>query len=194
MAASLALAGFTGGEGESDEAALPYVNAPEFMVPGEPRWYATAVTLCGYAQPVLGKTHVGRPVKLEGNPDHPATRGGTDPFLQAALLDLYDPDRSAAPLRDGRPVTWAEVERAGAPRFTAGRDRRAGLPPADRDRHVPDTGPADRGDAGALAGRALACVRAAGRGWPAPGGGACFRPAARPPAGAGGGRGGRGAG
>ncbi|MAD36577.1 MAG: molybdopterin oxidoreductase [Tistrella sp.] len=112
MAASLALAGFTGCEGESDEAALPYVNAPEFMVPGEPRWYATAVTLCGYAQPVLGKTHVGRPVKLEGNPDHPATRGGTDPFLQAALLDLYDPDRSAAPLRDGRPVTWAEVDRA----------------------------------------------------------------------------------
>src|SRR5205823_1015123 len=91
MAASFALAGLAGCDGEADEDALPYVEAPEFVTPGRPKFYATAVTLGGYAQPALGKTHVGRPVKLEGNPEHPATRGATDAFLQAALLELYDP-------------------------------------------------------------------------------------------------------
>ncbi|MGE3933035.1 MAG: TAT-variant-translocated molybdopterin oxidoreductase [Rhodospirillaceae bacterium] len=120
MAASFALAGLTGCEVEPDEAALPYVRSPEFVVPGEPKWYATSVTLAGFARPVLGKTHVGRPVKLEGNPDHPATRGATDAFMQAALLDLYDPARSQSPRLDGRPVAWSAVDAALA-------DRRAAL-------------------------------------------------------------------
>ncbi|HWL69543.1 MAG TPA: TAT-variant-translocated molybdopterin oxidoreductase [Geminicoccus sp.] len=106
MAASLALAGLTGCDGEADEAALPYVEAPEFVTPGRPKWYATATTLAGYAQPAVGKTEVGRPVKLEGNPEHPASLGTTDPFLQASLLDLYDPDRSQAPRHLGRNATW----------------------------------------------------------------------------------------
>ncbi len=112
MGASLALAGLSGCTPEAEEAALPYVNQPEFVLPGQPRWYATAVTFCGPAQPVLAKTHVGRPVKLEGNRDHPLTGGGTDPFLQAALLGLYDPDRSQGPRRDGRPTNWASSEAA----------------------------------------------------------------------------------
>jgi molybdopterin-containing oxidoreductase family iron-sulfur binding subunit len=112
MAAPLALAGLSGGTARADERALPYVNAPEFVVPGMPKWYATAVIFGGYAQPVLGKTHVGRPVKLEGNPDHPATRGATDAYLQAALLGLYDPERSQGPRFMGRPTTWSAFDTA----------------------------------------------------------------------------------
>ncbi len=112
MAASLDLAGFTGCAGEPDEEALPYVEAPEFVIQGQPKWYASAVTMAGFAQPVLGKTQAGRPVKLEGNPDHPVVQGATDPFMQAALLGLYDPDRSQSPRRLGRTATWDAFDRA----------------------------------------------------------------------------------
>jgi molybdopterin-containing oxidoreductase family iron-sulfur binding subunit len=112
MAASFALAGLTGCDAKPDEAALPYVTAPDGVTVGKPQWYATAVTMGGYAQPVLGKTYSGRPVKLEGNPDHPATQGATDPFLQAALLDLYDPARSQAPRHMGRETGWNTLDAA----------------------------------------------------------------------------------
>jgi MoCo/4Fe-4S cofactor protein with predicted Tat translocation signal len=112
MGASLALAGLGGCSGNPDQLALPYVNAPEFIVPGKPKWYATAVTFCGLALPALGKTHVGRPVKLEGNPDHPATCGASDAIMQASLLDLYDPDRSQSPRHLGRPVAWNSFDAA----------------------------------------------------------------------------------
>jgi MoCo/4Fe-4S cofactor protein with predicted Tat translocation signal len=112
MASSLLLAGLGGcGESRSD-LALPYVNQPEEIVPGVPRFYASAVFLDGYAQPVLATTHVGRPTKLDGNPEHPAGGGASDPFTQAAVLGLYDPDRSQMPLYNGAPATWAAFERA----------------------------------------------------------------------------------
>src|SRR5262249_18407784 len=78
--------------------------------PGLPRFYATAVTLEGYAQPVLATTHAARPTKLDGNPQHPATRGVSDAFMQAAVLQLYDPARSQAPMRAGAGSTWAAFE------------------------------------------------------------------------------------
>ncbi|HEX6142151.1 MAG TPA: TAT-variant-translocated molybdopterin oxidoreductase [Geminicoccaceae bacterium] len=100
MGASLGLAGLAGCDfGPPQEKALPYVRAPEFEVPGDPEYYATAALLGGYALPVLAETHVGRPVKVEGNPEHPVSRGATDLFAQAAVLDLYDPDRSGATTR-----------------------------------------------------------------------------------------------
>jgi molybdopterin-containing oxidoreductase family iron-sulfur binding subunit len=106
MGASLALAGLGGCKGGEDENAYPYVNAPENMTLGVARWYATAVTFAGYAQPVLGKSIDGRPVKLEGNPEHPMSKGRTDAFTQAALLGLYDPDRSQSPRFLGKPADW----------------------------------------------------------------------------------------
>jgi len=106
MAASMALAGLSGCDWGPDEDALPYVNTPDNIAPGRPKYYATAVTLNGYAQPALGKTYTGRPVKLDGNPDHPASEGASDPFLQAALLGLYDPGRSQTPLHLGRAASW----------------------------------------------------------------------------------------
>ncbi|HET6196560.1 MAG TPA: 4Fe-4S ferredoxin, partial [Acetobacteraceae bacterium] len=110
MAASLALAAANGRRAEADERALPYVDAPDSVVPGRPKWYATSMRFAGYLQPVLGKSVAGRPVKLEGNDRHPATGGATDLFMQAALLGLYDPERSPAPLHLGQPATWAAFD------------------------------------------------------------------------------------
>ena len=109
MAASFALAGLIGCEKSPFVAGIPYVDQPEAALPGVPRYYATAVTLDGYAQPVLATTYDGRPTKLEGLPGHPATRGRSDVFMQAAVLQLYDPDRAQSPTRIGEPVTWTDI-------------------------------------------------------------------------------------
>ena len=109
MGASFALAGLTGCEKSPFVAALPYVNQPDNETTGVPRYYATAVTLDGYAQPVIATTYSGRPTKLDGNPDHPVTQGRSDIFMQAAVLGLYDPDRAQGPTRHGDPVTWDDV-------------------------------------------------------------------------------------
>jgi MoCo/4Fe-4S cofactor protein with predicted Tat translocation signal len=103
---SLALAGLTGCTKQPPEAIVPYVRQPEQIVPGKPLYFATALTLGGYANGVLAESHMGRPTKIEGNPDHPASLGATDLFSQAALLTLYDPERSQTILRAGRPGTW----------------------------------------------------------------------------------------
>jgi molybdopterin-containing oxidoreductase family iron-sulfur binding subunit len=109
MGASFALAGLTGCEKSQFVAALPYVDQPDDVSPGVPRYYATAVTFDGYAQPVIATTWSGRPTKLDGNPDHPVTQGRSDIFMQAAVLQLYDPDRAQGPTHRGEPVTWTDV-------------------------------------------------------------------------------------
>jgi MoCo/4Fe-4S cofactor protein with predicted Tat translocation signal len=96
MGASLALAGASACTRIPQEQILPYVRQPEEIVPGRPLYYATAMPFAGAATPVLVESHMGRPTKIEPNPEHPATRGGTDVFAQAATLTLYDPDRSQA--------------------------------------------------------------------------------------------------
>ena len=72
---------------------MPYVEAPEQLVPGKPLFYATAFPVSGIANPVLVETHEFRPTKVEGNPDHPASLGSADVPTQASVLGLYDPDR-----------------------------------------------------------------------------------------------------
>jgi len=94
MGASLALAGLTGCTRMPNTEIVPYVRQPENVIPGRPKFYATAFTLGGYASPILVESHLFRPTKIEGNPDHPASLGGTDIFAQASILDLYDPDRA----------------------------------------------------------------------------------------------------
>jgi MoCo/4Fe-4S cofactor protein with predicted Tat translocation signal len=94
MGASLALAGLTGCTRLPITEIVPYVRQPENVVPGRPMFYATAFTLGGYASPILVESHLFRPTKVEGNPQHPASLGGTDVYAQASLLDLYDPDRA----------------------------------------------------------------------------------------------------
>jgi MoCo/4Fe-4S cofactor protein with predicted Tat translocation signal len=111
MAASLAMAGLAAC-GKTPEQAVPAVRQAAQWVPGEVIWYATAVAFCGVAQPVLGKTLAGRPIKLEGNPQHPMSGGACDAFTQAAILQLYDPDRSQAPRFKGREASWDQVREA----------------------------------------------------------------------------------
>ncbi len=106
MGASLALAGLAGCAFQPAEKILPYTEMPENIVPGKPLFYATVMSLGGYAYGLLAESHLGRPVKLEGNPQHPATLGATDVWMQASLLDLYDPERSQNVRRRGELSAW----------------------------------------------------------------------------------------
>jgi molybdopterin-containing oxidoreductase family iron-sulfur binding subunit len=110
MGASLALAGLAGCKPARSDEVVPFVNRPAGLLDGRVDHYATAVLMEGYAQPVLATTSAGRPIKLDGNPDHPAFRGGSTPFMQAAVLDLYDPDRSQAPVFGGHAASWADYD------------------------------------------------------------------------------------
>ncbi len=106
MGASLGLAGMTGCVKLPLEPIVPYVRQPENVIPGRPMYYASAITLGGYASPVLVESHLGRPTKIEGNDQHPASLGGTDIFTQAALLGMYDPDRSQTVVSMGDVHSW----------------------------------------------------------------------------------------
>src|SRR6187401_3800895 len=94
MSASLALAGVSACTRQPNEELVPYVRQPEEVVPGKPLFYAPAMTMNGAGMGLLVESHEGRPTKIEGNPDHPTSRGATDLFAQASILNLYDPDRS----------------------------------------------------------------------------------------------------
>jgi molybdopterin-containing oxidoreductase family iron-sulfur binding subunit len=108
MGASLALAGLSGCVIQPPEKIVPYVTQPEGMLPGKPLFYATSYTLGGVAMGLLGKSYDGRPVKIEGNPEHPGSRGATDVRAQASLLDMYDPDRAKQVTFRGVPKTWQQ--------------------------------------------------------------------------------------
>jgi len=107
MGASLGLAGMTGCVRLPLEPIVPYVRQPENEIPGRPMYYASAITLGGYANPVLVESHLGRPTKIEGNDLHPASLGGTDIFTQASILGLYDPDRSQSVVSMGDQRSWS---------------------------------------------------------------------------------------
>jgi molybdopterin-containing oxidoreductase family iron-sulfur binding subunit len=110
MGASLALAGATAScTRQPAEHILPYAKSPESTIPGRPRYYATAMPWPTGALGLLIESHMGRPTKVEGNPDHPASLGAADAFAQAAVLGLYDPDRSHAITHRGRIGTWDEL-------------------------------------------------------------------------------------
>src|ERR1035437_5501612 len=106
MGASLGLAGMTGCVRLPLEPIVPYFRQPEEIIPGRPMFYATAMTLGGYASPLLVESHLGRPTKIEGNDRHPASLGGTDIFAQASILGMYDPDRSQSVVSMGDQRSW----------------------------------------------------------------------------------------
>ena len=106
MGASLALAGLSACTRQPTEHIVPYVRQPEELIPGRPLFFATATTLGGVASGMLAESHEGRPTKIEGNPEHPATLGACDSFSQASVLQLYDPDRSQALTLNGEIRAW----------------------------------------------------------------------------------------
>ncbi len=112
MAASAALAGLAGCRWP-EEHIVPFAKRPAGMVPGETQHFATAFELGGVAIPMLATSYDGRPIKVDGNPDHPWCLGGGFALAQATVLDLYDVDRSRNCLHhDGHqavPTTWEDV-------------------------------------------------------------------------------------
>ncbi len=106
MSASLALAGVGACTRQPQEQIVPYVRQPEDVVPGRPLFYASAVVHGGYARPVLVESHMGRPTKIEGNPEHPASMGAADSVTQGEILGLYDPDRARVVTQRGEVRSW----------------------------------------------------------------------------------------
>ncbi len=90
----------------------PYVKAPEDLLLGKPMYFATAFPFPTGAVPLLVKSDAFRPIKVDGNPEHPYNKGGSDPLTQATLLDLYDPDRSQHIVYRGETRTWAAFQAA----------------------------------------------------------------------------------
>ncbi|WP_146648638.1 4Fe-4S dicluster domain-containing protein [Labilithrix luteola] len=112
MSAALGLAGVTGCTRAPREQIVPYVVQPPEVTPGKPTSYASATVLDGYATGVLVESHEGRPTKVEGNPEHPASLGASSAFDQASVLSLYDPSRAQAVKQGGSTSTWQDVATA----------------------------------------------------------------------------------
>jgi len=113
----LKMAGFTLGAAVSwgctrgnDRKLVPYLIAPEEIVPGRPYWYASVCGACPAGCGVLSKNLDGRPVKIEGNPEHPVSHGGLCAVGQASVLSLYDDQRLRAPLQKGVESTWPVID------------------------------------------------------------------------------------
>jgi MoCo/4Fe-4S cofactor protein with predicted Tat translocation signal len=134
LGASLALGGLTAcaRPPQPHEKIVPYVRAPENFVPGRPEFYATAVLDGGYAEGVLAESHQGRPTRVEGNPDHPASLGATHAVTAATVLSLYDPDRSQQVQQGGSARSWDEFAAAMAAAL-------GGLPDGSRLRLLTET-------------------------------------------------------
>ena len=95
MAASFAMAGLSGC-GDPGGTLIPAVRQPPGIVPSVADYYTGASVLDGYADGIVVKHWMGRPIKVEGNPNHPASLGATSAIAQALVLDFYDPHRRAA--------------------------------------------------------------------------------------------------
>ena len=111
LGGSLALGGLAACTRQPEELILPYSRDPSDVAPGKALFFATAMPWASGAIGLLVESHMGRPTKIEGNPDHPASHGATDALTQAAVLDLYDPGRSQVVRRRGTISTWDEFSR-----------------------------------------------------------------------------------
>lgn len=91
--------------------AIPYVIKPENVTPGVASWYATTCAATSEAYSILVKTREGRPIKIEGNPEYPATHGGADSLGHASVLGLYDSSRLKAPRGTEGSMTWEDADK-----------------------------------------------------------------------------------
>lgn len=92
------------------EKAIPYLVQPEGATPGEPTYYTTVCGGCPAGCGALAKSLDGRPIKLEGNADHPVSSGSLCAIGQASILELYDSHRLRGPAIAGRTVTWDAID------------------------------------------------------------------------------------
>lgn len=110
LGASSALAAFAGCSSRPEREIRPYVRQPREVTPGVAQLFATALIEDGFATGVVVEAHEGRPTKIEGNPDHPASLGATRPADQAAVLSLFDPQRVRNISDRGAPAAWSDIE------------------------------------------------------------------------------------
>jgi molybdopterin-containing oxidoreductase family iron-sulfur binding subunit len=122
MGASIALAGFASCR-KPVQKILPYTKQPEDLVLGEPNFYATSMPFQDTVTGLLVENNEGRPTKLEGNNQHPSSGGRTNIYNQAGILNLYDPDRSRSPRRNGESVSASDFVNFASEHF-ADRNRR----------------------------------------------------------------------
>ncbi len=128
LGASLGVAALPGCTRAPPPDVRPYVRQPEDVTPGLPLHYATSMTLGGAGIGLLVTSREGRPVKIEGNPDHPASLGATGIYEQAAIYHLHDPQRARTFRRGKRPSTWHDfIAEAGRPSSSLRSDGGAGL-------------------------------------------------------------------
>src|SRR5690606_32980080 len=119
MGASLALG--AAGCRYQEEVIATFTRRPEGRIPGETRKFATTIESRGVGIPVMAISFDGRPIKLDSNAAHPDGVRGSSAELQAAVLDLYDPDRLRAPSSGGAEATWEAFFAAWKQRVADGR-------------------------------------------------------------------------
>ena len=139
MGASMALAGVTlsGCRRAPKEYLAPYASNPRDRVPGMPEYYATIFEMGGVGAPLLVTSFDGRPIKVEGNPDHPFSFvgeagggrkiGAADTFAQASVLEMYDPERSRTVKHEGKPAKWEDFTAFAKSHFGAMKGKGDGL-------------------------------------------------------------------
>lgn len=106
---SLALA--LGGCRAPQQKIVPYLRQPVEFTPGMASWFASVCGGCSAGCGVLVKVRDGRPIKLEGNPDHPLSQGGLCALAHGQIFGLYDPDRLRQPLIAGEAATWDQIDK-----------------------------------------------------------------------------------
>ncbi|MBO0751703.1 MAG: 4Fe-4S dicluster domain-containing protein [Bradyrhizobiaceae bacterium] len=109
--------------GRPAEEIVPYVTVPERLTPGIALRFASTLPLAGFGRGVIVTSVEGRPIKIDGNPRHPASLGATDVFAEAAVLSLYDPDRMKAVTEGNDVNSWDAFEKVLRERLTAERRR-----------------------------------------------------------------------
>ncbi|PKD44207.1 TAT-variant-translocated molybdopterin oxidoreductase [Rhodohalobacter barkolensis] len=117
MGASIALAGFASCR-KPVQKILPFSKQPEDVVLGEPNYYATSMPFQDTVTGILVENNEGRPTKLEGNEQHPSSGGRTNIYNQAGILNLYDPDRSRSPRRNGESTSKDEFVQFASDHFS----------------------------------------------------------------------------
>ncbi|MEX2457084.1 MAG: TAT-variant-translocated molybdopterin oxidoreductase, partial [Balneolaceae bacterium] len=123
MGASIALAGFASCR-KPVQKILPYSRQPENVVVGNPNYYATSMPFQDVVTGLVVENNEGRPSKIEGNTDHPSSRGKTNIYHQAAVLGMYDPDRSRHPRQDNTKISLDDFVSFAADHFE---DRQQGI-------------------------------------------------------------------
>ncbi len=96
---------------------IPYNQRPEGVLPGTPNFYASSIQDGSESYGVLVKVREGRPIKIDGNPEHPINKGKVNDRVQASIMNLYDPSRLQKPEKEGFKKNWFSVNKEIIPKL-----------------------------------------------------------------------------